>query len=185
MKRLDSILWIGLLFLSVRAMSQTGVRQQTARVIGTVVAAETGEAIVGANVQLTGTVLGAATTQDGSFTVPVVPVGTYTLRVTAMGFKKEERIITVIPGRELTIAFQLHETVLSLDGVAVTASRYRQSVNDIPVSLSLVPSSDLKERNITSVDQALRYVPGVNSGGGGQIAIRLLPIADCRSFTTK
>jgi len=147
-------------------------RTQKNRITGRVTVASTGEPIVGANVLILGTMLGAATDAEGEFIIPHITPNTYTVMVSAIGYKKEEKTVRVIPGEEINLRFSLQETVLLGDGIVVTASRYQQSINDIPVSLNLVPSQDLSERNITSVDQALRYVPGVNALDGGQITIR-------------
>ena len=147
-------------------------KEGTARITGRVTEAHSGKPIVGANVLLQGTMLGAATDNAGRFVVGGVSASTYTVTVSAIGYKKEAQTVRVAPGQEVVLAFSLEETVLLMDGVAVTASRYQQSVNDIPVSLSLVPSQELDDRNITSVDQALRYVPGVNALDGGQVVIR-------------
>ncbi len=166
------IFWI-LLALSASIGQVTGTKQTvTGSIVGRVTESATGNPIAGANVLVLGTMLGAATDGEGRFIIPYITPGSYTIMVSAIGYKKEEKDIRVLRGREVDLAFVLEETVVLLDGVAVTASRYQQSVNDIPVSLSLVPAHELSERNILSVDQALRYVPGVNALDGGQVTIR-------------
>ena len=143
-----------------------------AKITGRVVEQETGGPVVGANVLVIGTMRGAATDENGRFTIDGVTPSSYDILVSAIGYKKEERNITLRPGEEIDLRFSMEETVILMDGLTVTASRYQQSVNDVPVSLSLVPAKEISERNITSVDQALRYVPGVNAMEGGQISVR-------------
>ncbi|MEK9138199.1 MAG: TonB-dependent receptor plug domain-containing protein, partial [Bacteroidota bacterium] len=46
--------------------------------------------------------------------------------------------------------------------VIVTASKREQSLQDVPVSVSTVDASSIARRNIVTLDDALRYVPGVN-----------------------
>ena len=170
--------WACFWFLSVilfsAAFGRISEKEETNpnRIVGRVTEAETGKPIEGANVLVLGTMLGAATDAEGKFIIPYVSPDNYTIMVSAIGYKKEEKTVRVQAGETVDIQFVLEETVLLMDGVAVTASRYQQSINDVPVSMSLVPSQELKERNITSVDQVLRYVPGVNALDGGQISIR-------------
>jgi len=55
----------------------------TGKIVGQVVDAETGEPLPGANIQIEGTPMGAATDEDGQFLIINVPVGTYTVEVVA------------------------------------------------------------------------------------------------------
>ncbi|OVE78718.1 hypothetical protein BVY01_04610, partial [bacterium I07] len=128
--------------------------------------------LFGANVIVSGTLFGAATDEEGSFVINAVPPGSYWVRVTAIGYQPEAHRIKLGPGDKVVLQFKLGETVLLMDGIAVTASRYKQALQDVPVSLSLIAAKDLSERNINSIDQSLKYVPGVNTHEGGQISIR-------------
>lgn len=139
---------------------------------GRVTSAETGLPVAGANVLISGTMLGAATDLDGRFDIPNIPLGNQELVITAIGYTRKEMSVQVVAGKTEDLWVSLDETVLMMKGVTVTASRYQQAIHDVPVSLSLVPSKEITERNILSVDQALRYVPGVNTLDGGQISIR-------------
>lgn len=166
-------------FVSVFLLASAALGQEfehgaevTGRIFGQITEDVSGKPILGANVLLLGTMMGTATDREGRFTMSQVPPSTYTVMVSAIGYKKAEKTIRLLPGEGIELCFSLEETVLFMDGVAVTASRYQQSIDDIPISMSLVPAQEIVDRNITSVDQALRYVPGVNALAGGQIAIR-------------
>ena len=56
------------------------------KVTGTVSQKTNGELAVGVNIILVDSYLGAATDQNGRFTILNVPPGTYTLRADAIGF---------------------------------------------------------------------------------------------------
>jgi iron complex outermembrane receptor protein len=161
-----------ILILTISSYSKEKYQKKTSTIKGQVIEAHSGKPIIGANVLLAGTMIGAATNSHGEFKISQVPYGKYNMIITVIGYKKAEKIITVSPEEFSEIIIPLRETVLFVDGIAVTASRYKQSVKEIPVSLSLVSSQEIAERNIISVDQALRYVPGVNALDGGQITIR-------------
>ena len=64
-----------ILFLSFIAVSIFG--STTGKVRGTIVDSETGEPLIGANIILKGTTLGAASNIDGVFIILLVPPGTY------------------------------------------------------------------------------------------------------------
>jgi len=59
----------------------------TGKVVGKVTDAKTGEGLPGANVIIVGTRMGAATDLDGSYVIINVPVGTYTVSATMIGFR--------------------------------------------------------------------------------------------------
>ena len=166
------ILLILLVISSVHSQEIGKRKIEYGTISGRVVEAKSRKPIIGANVILRGTMLGAATDIKGNFIISQIFPSTYTIMVTAIGYKSEEKTVVLLPGQKINLSFSLKETVILMDGIAVTASRYQQSLEDVPVSLNLVPARELNERNISSLDQALRYVPGVNALDGGQITIR-------------
>ena len=133
---------------------------QTGTVVGTV-RDEAGIPLPGINVVLTGTTLGDATDLDGEYQIRQIPAGTYRIQASSIGFEAENRSITIAPGDVLTMDFVLREATLRGDEVVVTAARRAQRFSDVPVSIELVLPEELETRNILSLDEALRYVPGV------------------------
>jgi len=72
----------------VVALATSGVLAgTTGKVVGKVTDAKTGEGLPGANVIIVGTRMGAATDLDGSYVIINVPVGTYTVSATMIGFR--------------------------------------------------------------------------------------------------
>lgn len=62
----------------------------TGKITGVVTDAQTKEPLVGVSVSVEGTNLGAITDQDGKYIILNVPVGTYTLKMTAVGYASLE-----------------------------------------------------------------------------------------------
>ena len=58
----------------------------TGKISGTVVDKETGEPLIGCNVMVDGTALGAASHIDGTYFILNIPPGTYSLRADMIGF---------------------------------------------------------------------------------------------------
>ncbi len=149
-----------------------GQNRPSSQITGQIVEAKSGNPVPGANVLLLGTIMGTAADPQGRFTLLSVSPGTYTIMVSAIGYKKEERKIQITAGEEIRLVFRLEETVLLMNGVAITANRYQQSLDKLSTSMNLIPSREITNRNIVSADHALRYVPGVNTLEGGQVSIR-------------
>ena len=85
---------------------------QTARVRGFIYNNKTGEAEIGATVYLKGTTMGAATDINGFYSISKVPAGTYTLRVTSLGFDTLEAIILAFLFTSLKFLVRIYDTKL-------------------------------------------------------------------------
>lgn len=60
------------------------------KITGVITDAQTKEPLVGVSVSIVGTTMGASTDQDGRYTILNVPVGTYTVRMSAVGYANTE-----------------------------------------------------------------------------------------------
>lgn len=130
---------------------------------GKVVDAETGEPLVGANIALRGTVLGRVTNVDGSFRFQNLPVGVYTVVISMVGYETfVAQNVEVTLRSEKVVNAALKPIVIQTDPIVVTASRREQSLQEVPVSIATVTAHAIAERNNVTLDEALRYVPGVN-----------------------
>ncbi len=146
------------------------VQAQTGTVAGTV-HDEAGVPLPGVNVALEGTTQGDATDLKGRYRIRQVPVGSYVVRASAIGFRTEQQPLTLAANEEATIDFVLREQTVRGDEVVVTASRRAQRFSEAPVSIHVVLPRELETRNILSLDEALRYVPGVQMADN-QVNIR-------------
>ncbi len=133
---------------------------------------ENGKPVIGANIFLKGTVLGASTDDVGFFTIANVPLGSFTLSISVIGFKEKNIKINIEPGGDLNIGpTKLTSTPLQSQPIVVTASKYEQNVQDVSVSISSINSKEIEYRNTITIDKALQYVPGINMNQG-QVNIR-------------
>ncbi len=146
------------------AWAQTGVIRGTVRDAG-------GGPLPGVNVTLGGTPRGTATDTDGRYRLAHLPPGAYTVAASAVGFRREERRVTLAPGDTLTVDFTLREIVLRSGEVVVTAARRGQLSSTVPASLTTLTPRELDVRNVVALDDALRFVPGVQVQGN-QVNVR-------------
>ena len=59
---------------------------------------------------------------------------------------------------------------LALQPMTVTATRHEQSVDEVPVSVSVLGRQQLDRQNVNSIKDLVRNEPGVSVGGAGQRA---------------
>ena len=50
-----------------------------------------------------------------------------------------------------------------LEEIIVTAQKYEQRLQDVPVSISAVTAEELSERNVTSLSELQYAIPGLSS----------------------
>lgn len=128
--------------------------------------------LIGANVMLKGTILGAATNSAGEFVITNVPAGKFTMAVYFIGFRPKEIAVTLTPGDTTDVGRVILEaTAVSSEPVVVTASKYEQNLQDVPVSISAVGAREIRYRNSITFGDALKYISGVNLNAS-QVNIR-------------
>ncbi len=117
--------------------------------------------LVGANVILQATVYGTSTNKEGYFIFNNLEKGVYSLEISMVGFTKfsSDKIELTDTDKELDVT--LNQSDVELSEIIVTAGKYKQLVKDLPVSAEVISSEFISRKNIIKIDDALRYVPGV------------------------
>ncbi|MEM6647239.1 MAG: TonB-dependent receptor [Bacteroidota bacterium] len=152
---------------------------QSGTIRGIVTDASDGQAMQGVNVLvLDGETLvtGVASNRDGFYTIPSVPVGTYTLRATFIGYRPFEVTVAIDAGEVVTQAVALSPDEALLDEVVVEAQQSgatrvtagQQTIS--PADIQALPAPDVTGDLVNY----LTTLPGVVSTGdrGGQLFIR-------------
>jgi outer membrane receptor for ferrienterochelin and colicins len=148
---------ISLLLQSTLAQTNSG------SVIGSVTDAKTQELLGGVNVLLRSTIRGTTTNVQGKYQLKGIPTGTYDITFSLLGYLTDTvHQISIQPDKENTITVQLVQSPIKSEQVVVTASRREQSLREVPVSISTVSSQMIADHVSVTLDDALRYVPGVN-----------------------
>lgn len=65
----------------------------------------------------------------------------------------------VLWGGTTVLANEVQE--YELDEMVVTATRTMKQIQEVPSSVSVVTAKEIEDRNVTSVQEALQYMPGV------------------------
>jgi len=126
---------------------------QNGSISGVVTDATTKETVIGANVVIEGTTVGAATDIDGKFTIANLKPGTYNLRVTFVTYKAHTIPNVVVEGGKITtIAVEMQEDVSELQEVVITGTR---DINNDVALLGAIKESKLVVSGI-SAEQIIR-----------------------------
>ncbi len=147
--------------LSVLSIASFSFAQGT--IDGAVVDRETQLPLPGANVFLQGTVIGSVTDSDGYFSIRNVPDERITLVVTMIGYARfTQTDVHIAPGETQSFTIELRPTVIETSPVVVTATKTERSLRDVPTSVSVMQSREIERRNVFSIDEVLRNIPGVH-----------------------
>ncbi|MBI3258365.1 MAG: TonB-dependent receptor, partial [Ignavibacteriae bacterium] len=161
----------GLLTLILILFSTNAVCAKGGCVKGVVQDSLSDAPLVGAVVRIETTARGANVNKSGEFFITAIPAGNYILTASLIGYLPAKIPVVIRDDDTLNLNISLRAQAVRSATIIVSASKHAQSVQDVPISISVVEAKQLQERNITKIDDALRYVPGVNMSRD-QVSIR-------------
>jgi outer membrane receptor protein involved in Fe transport len=136
---------------------------QTSTVTGKVIDTN-GAPVASAAVALQGQRTYAAITDDaGSFSIPSVVQGAYSVRITKAGYNPvTEDFFTVVGGVDANIAVTMQTiTFNSLRTIASVRATGRGTFNTTPASVNVISAQTLQEQGVTQVMKVLNETPGI------------------------
>lgn len=138
------------------------------------------------SVIIKGTRLGTITDEQGNYKIKNIKPGTYTIKISGVGFNTIEKKTTVNEGEELTQNFTLITNSEELSEVVINggktnhyARKENQQVSRLPLKnlenpqvYTTITGEVLKEQVVTNFDDALKNAPGItqlwaSTGRGG------------------
>lgn len=142
--------------------AQSNEPAKTGTIKGIVIDGETKSPLIGANVLILDTTMGASTDVDGNFTIHSVPVGDYTLRISYIGYEQLSKTDIIVKSSRITfVNAGLKTAVLMTDDVVVTAG-YFSSVEDQATSAVNFSSEEIR-RAPGSAGDVSRIIMGLPS----------------------
>jgi len=116
-----------------------------------------GTSLIGANVILEGTYLGTSTGLSGKFVLSNVNNGSYTLKVSYMGYETKREEINV--QKELQVKITLEKSAYLADEVIISTIRASETM---PVASTTVSKSEIREKDfVQDVPYLLRFTPSL------------------------
>ncbi|HXF99815.1 MAG TPA: carboxypeptidase-like regulatory domain-containing protein, partial [Bacteroidota bacterium] len=164
MKRFPVTLWL-ICVVASAAWSQGILR-------GVVTDSAAREPLIGCNVSVRGTGLGAVTDREGKYIIRGIPSGLHTIRVSYIGYRTREFSVNVVEG-ENTLNAQLVPDVLEGEEIIVTGQMRGQvaAINQQITSntiVNVISEEKIKELPDANAAEAIGRLPGVSlirSGG--------------------
>jgi hypothetical protein len=137
---------------------------------GTVTDAVSNQPLAGANIILIGTNFGAATDIDGHYEIKSVPVNTYQIRASIIGYSSATKTDVVVnPSKPVEIDFSLNEEAIRLEDITVKAGYFSKSPTDI-ISTRSFGYEEIRRTagGFEDVVRALSLLPGVAQADPGR-----------------
>ncbi|MCB0714298.1 MAG: TonB-dependent receptor [Ignavibacteriae bacterium] len=137
---------------------------------GVVVDQITQSPIPGATVRVLGTSRGAATNSDGAFRIEGLPIGTYRIEVSSVGF--EPLILTdivVTTARPQSVRVELNEAAVETEGVTIRPDYFSRN-RATPTSTQTLQNEEIRRLpgGFEDVVRAISTLPGVAQVSNGR-----------------
>jgi outer membrane receptor for ferrienterochelin and colicins len=136
-------------------------RATDANIFGHVIDRKTNEHLPFATIRLQGTVIGITTDATGHYFFRNLPVGSYTLEVSMVGFNTITREVTITANSTQEINFYLDEDRAILDEVVVSANRTETIRRLAPTLVNIIGRSTLEATGSQTLAEGLRFMPGM------------------------
>ncbi|SRX53875.1 TonB-dependent receptor [Aequorivita sp. CIP111184] len=163
---------IRLLFTALSLFSSIAYAQTTLK--GTVID-ENDEPLTGANVILSPT-KGTTTDFDGNYSITNIIEGSYTVKVSFLGFKSQSKTIKISGQDTITVNFSLTESNQQLQAVEITgrlkksykndvsfaATKTATAIKDIPQAVSYVTKEVFADQQAYTINDIVKNISGVS-----------------------
>ena len=154
--------WLSLLLLLIPVM----VFAQAGKIRGTVADAKSKEPLIGANIVVEGTNSGASTDADGSFLILNVPVGTYTIKTSYIGYRSSTTSNIRVNSQLTTdVHVDLSSEDVQVQAVEVVAERPLINKNATN-AVRIIDAEFFDKLPARGLNAAIMLQPGVVERGG-------------------
>jgi outer membrane receptor for ferrienterochelin and colicins len=118
--------------------------------------------VAGATVTIKGTTFGTVTDKKGFYRIDKIKPGSYTLRVSYLGFETQEKTVAII-NDDNKADFSIRESNIDLNEVVITATKSEKTLKNVPVLTQVISARRMLDLGITNATDALQnMVPGLN-----------------------
>lgn len=143
----------------------------TGKLSGKVTDAQTGEPLIGANILLTGTTLGAATDVNGNFVILNIPPGSYSIKVSYIGYEPITiQDVKIIVDQTTSLPIKLSTGAIQTEEIIVSA-RTPLIQKDLTSTVSVLTREEIEALPVSSFTELLSLQAGV-VGSGSNLHVR-------------
>jgi len=156
------------LLIAFLGISQSVISQETS-IAGHILLPDSSY-VSGAMIVITGTTLGAVSDNAGYYIIKNIKPGTYSLRVSLIGYETQEIPVNIHSGDNFADII-IKESNINLNEVVVTGTRSEKMLKNVPVLTQVIYGSKMLDLGITNATVALQnMVPGLDVSYFGQRA---------------
>ncbi len=155
------------------------------KIVGRVVDKETGEALPGCNITITGTTMGAATDADGVFIIINVQPGVYSVKASMIGYQSvQQNQVRVNMDKTTELNYELSIEAIEGETVEIVAERPLVE-KDVTVKKTVISAAEIRsapvqdltemftlQAGVVAIDYQSYGIPGFAERGVEQIHVR-------------
>ena len=119
-------------------------------------------ALIGANVIIENTSMGAASDAQGKFVIKNIPDGDYTVMVSYIGFETLKKNVSVKSNEMVTVELSMAPEAIQMETYVVTASRRRERVEDAPAAISVISKTEIRRESNANVGDYIKGTKGID-----------------------
>jgi len=140
-----------------------------------------GEPLIGTNIFLEGTAIGAASDLDGNYLISNIPPNTYNVKVTYLGYQPLTETLIIKDDRKVELNFQLEPKTIEGETVVITSQALgqKQAINQQLSSTNIknvVSSARIQDVPDANAAESVGRLPGVSilreGGEGNKVVVR-------------
>jgi len=157
MNKIHIVLTIFLLsFIQINYGQKT---KTDANIIGHVVG--NGEHLPFATIIVKSTTIGTTTDESGHYQLINLPEGDCTIVVQSLGFKPQEKKISVKSGETKELKFELEQDALGLEEVVITGNRNKTNRKDSSIIVNTISTNIFATTQSATLSEGLNFCPGL------------------------
>ncbi len=146
--------------------------QKTGGISGTILQKNTQQSLAGATINVAGTNFSTSADSIGRFRILKIPVNTYNLVISSVGFKTYTQYNVVVKsGNESVFTIELDQQESQLEEVTVKTNKksVRAATLETPLSVQRLTTEEIRSNPGGSFDisKVIQTLPGVGGGQGG------------------
>ncbi|MDX1388315.1 MAG: SusC/RagA family TonB-linked outer membrane protein [Acidobacteriota bacterium] len=163
----DATVWrcrrAALLLAFTVALETPDALAQQGAITGTVADAETLQPVSGAQVFITGTIIGTLTNAEGRYRLEGVPTGQHTVGVRLIGYKEVTQTVTVAADQVATLDVLVEQTALKLQEIVVTGVLGETPKVKLPFTVESFDADEIPVPAANAAALLAGRAPGVTS----------------------
>jgi len=138
--------------------------QEKGTLTGSVMDSDSKESLIGVNI-LTGEGLGTTTDFDGNFNISL-PIGSYVLTFSYIGYQSLEYLVDVSSGTNPPINVELNMESIEFDEIVVSGSRYAKRASEEVISIEVIKPNLADNTAAIKLDDLAKRVTGLSVADG-------------------